>query len=183
MMERDKMTDAEWKEINNRCEFVYNDFRVRDAIDAMLVQRPEAPAETSCDNSSGQPVIAVPSCVPAERMFTVDQFAAKEREIAALKAHVRRLSRPFSEADAFKSQLAEAQAERDALKAQVERLSRPFSEAEVIEKWPEASLAEAGLANAMTLARLGLRAWTKDSIALTVAIDAARAAEKGPSNG
>jgi len=76
-------------------------------------------------------------------------------------------------------QLAEAVRERDALKAQVKQLSRPFSEAEVIEKWPEASLAEAGLANAMTLARLGLRAWTKDSIALTVAIDAARAAEKG----
>ena len=74
-------------------------------------------------------------------------------------------------------------AERDALKAQVKQLSRPFSEAEVKEKWPEASLAEAGLANAMTLARIGLRAWTKDSIALTVAIDASRAAEKGPSNG
>jgi hypothetical protein len=100
-MERDKMTDAEWKEINNRCEFVYNDFRVRDAIDAMLVQRPEAPAETSCDNSSGKKVISVPSCVPAESTFTVDQFAAKEREIERLTAQVERLSAPVSDKDAM----------------------------------------------------------------------------------
>lgn len=32
---------------------------------AALARRPEAPAQTSCDNSSGQKVIAVPSCVPA----------------------------------------------------------------------------------------------------------------------
>jgi hypothetical protein len=85
------------------------------------------------------------------------------------------------------AELAAKEREIERLTAQVERLSRPFSEAEVKEKWPEASLAEAGLANAMTLARLGLRAWTKDSIALTVAIDAARAAlaeelQKGQGN-
>ena len=34
-------------------------------IERMLADRPEAPAQTSCDNSSGQKVIAVPSCVPA----------------------------------------------------------------------------------------------------------------------
>ena len=66
-------------------------------IERMLADRPEAPAQTSCDNSSGQKVIAVPSCVPApvcskcgntlgcvscyneahapaERMFTVEQM-------------------------------------------------------------------------------------------------------------
>ena len=34
------------------------------AMKTYLAQRPEAPAQTSCDNSGGQPVIAVPSCVP-----------------------------------------------------------------------------------------------------------------------
>jgi hypothetical protein len=65
-------------------------------IQQMLARRTEVPAETSCDNSSGQPVIAVPSCVPAERTFTVDQFAAKEREIERLTAQVERLKAPVS---------------------------------------------------------------------------------------
>ena len=96
------------------------------------------------------------------------KWEAQEREIERLTAQVERAEKSCS-------QLADGVVR---YKAQAEQLSRPFSEAEVKEKWPEASLAEAGLANAMTLARIGLRAWTKDSIALTVAIDAARAAEK-----
>jgi hypothetical protein len=39
----------------------------------MMEMKWKVPAETSCDNSSGQPVIAVPSCVPAPCTFTVEQ--------------------------------------------------------------------------------------------------------------
>jgi len=70
-------------------------------IQQMLARRTDVPAETSCDNSSGKKVISVPSCVPAESTFTVDQFAAKEREIERLTAQVERLSAPVSDKDAM----------------------------------------------------------------------------------
>lgn len=54
------------------------------------------------------------------------------------------------------------------LKAQVERLQRPFTELEAKEPWPNASIAEAGLANAMLLSRIGWKKWTKESVQLSV---------------
>ena len=42
-------------------------------LEKIFAQRPEAPAQTSCDNSSGLP-IAAPSCVRTERTYTAAQF-------------------------------------------------------------------------------------------------------------
>ena len=88
-MERDKLTDAEWKEINNRYGCVYNDFpwsrTTRDAIDAILVQRPEAPALvcSKCGNILGCVSCYNEDHAPAPRTFTVEQVEKAVADEAA----------------------------------------------------------------------------------------------------
>ncbi len=60
------------------------------------------------------------------------------------------------------------------LEAKLAALQRPFSDAEVVSEWPGASVAEAGLANAMLIRRIGWDKWPKEAIELTIKIDAER---------
>jgi hypothetical protein len=85
-----KLTNEEWDDLRMRMTFLTAHSYLRETFDdSLLARRPEAPAPTcavcgntlgcvscsnerkaahaqnSCDNSSEQDVIAVPSCVPA----------------------------------------------------------------------------------------------------------------------
>jgi hypothetical protein len=73
-----KLTNDEWAQLTHEQPFFAPFSFVRDRIDSVLARRPEAPAETSCDNSSGQKVIAVPSCAPAPRTFPQERWTKHE---------------------------------------------------------------------------------------------------------
>ena len=178
-------------------------------IERMLADRPEAPAQTSCDNSSGQKVIAVPSCVPApvcskcgntlscvscyNEAHAPAPLAAKEREwwvrlgkfrkaldAAGLHGHYNLLQEHFQD-ESGKWEAKEREIET--LKAQVERAEKSCSQlADGVVRYKAQVERLSAPLSLREYYDVSLMGDSNTQFDLLKRVIAARAAEKGPSN-